>query len=243
MKRRTTITPVIALSVTFSCLFGHQGQAWATDYVFNLTVDLSSVPVQNVVDIDGHPGQGIKFDAHHAAADIFVTDTLTFNLDFLGGQHLHVMDTVAPFRSNNELFILSFLPPEPNSLFIIRGHDSERLVHFSGSGSFLVNPIHLVNESSFSGDLTDTGFLLQAISISMTFSNPVLDPAVPLIETLGGLRFGLQADALEVCEKTTADGPCVPITTTVPESGSTCALLIASLTGVGFLRRYQRRRE
>jgi PEP-CTERM motif len=188
-RRRRVLTIMTAVAI----LLASATASYATAYSFDVMVDLSAVPIENVV-VGGDPGNRIRFDADFPDIDeFFVTDTLHVNVSFANGGLLTLTDSGAAFLGDNERILVRSIVQGT-----FRASDRHDVYQFTGvQGSLLINP--LVTDS-FTNDLnlTDTAFSASGFTLDLTFSNPVFDPDLPIFAALVGTSFELWADTITV---------------------------------------------
>lgn len=168
------------------------GAADATPFVFDATVDLSAIAIEDVT-VGGNPGNRIRVTAEFPVIDeFFVTDTLHLNVSFLNGGVLQLVDTGAPFLDNDERLVGRTVVGG------FRASDRHDVFRFTGvQGSLLVNPF-ATDTFQNDLDLTDTAFGFSGIELDLTFDNPVFDPALSIFARLHGFDFEFWADAISV---------------------------------------------
>jgi hypothetical protein len=109
----------------------------AAPFVFDVTVDLAAVPVEDVL-VGGNAGNRIRFTADFPDIDDFlVTDTLHLNVSFANGAAIRLIDTGAPFQGDDERIVGRAVVA-----LVFRGSDRHHVFQFTGvQGDLQVNPL------------------------------------------------------------------------------------------------------
>jgi hypothetical protein len=191
----------LLLAAVLALLLVPAKASYATAFVFNVVVDTVAIDRQNV-SVAGQPGIRIEFDADFPEIDeFFVTDTLHLDVSFAPGVSIRLIDLGTPFLGDDERITGRTI------LRSFRGSDRHDVYGFGGLlGTLLVNPFAT---DTFQNDvnLTNEAFSFSTLTLDLTFSNPLFDPALPIFRGLHGFGFEFWADDAEIVGAGTVPEP------------------------------------
>ena len=181
-------------------ILGSPKVSQAVPYTFDVVVDSAAMTVDTLG--VANPGMRVKFLAEFPEIDaLFVVDTLHLNISFAPGLSIRLADLGAPFNGDNERIVGRTLV---NSF---RGSDRHDVYGFGGViGTLLVNP-HSTDDFDSDVNLTDDAFSFTALTLDLSWSDPVFDPALSLLRGFRGFDFEFWADHVEVIDATAVPEP------------------------------------